>query len=89
MPFHYAPPMQVAMQPVALLGPDLGRIVWPLLQLGFLGCVAWRIFPHPLAVIFSLLMLLGAAGTAGYTVRLQTKEDVEDAIIMAELEEKD
>ena len=53
MPFHYAPPMQVAMQPVALLGPDLGRIVWPLLQLGFLGCVAWRIFPHPLAVIFA------------------------------------
>ena len=34
-------------------------------------------------------MLLGAAGTAGYTVRLQTDEDVEDAIIMAELEDKE
>ena len=56
---------------------------------GFFSSLGGLIADHPLAVIFSLLMLLGAAGTAGYAVRLQTKEDVEDAIIMAELEEKD
>ena len=56
---------------------------------GFFSSLGGLVADHPLAVIFSLLMLLGAAGTAGYTVRLQTEEDVDDAIIMAELEEKD
>jgi hypothetical protein len=55
---------------------------------GFFSSLGSLIADHPFAVIFSLLMLLGAAGTAGYAVRLQTEEDVEDAIIVAELEEK-
>ena len=55
---------------------------------GFISSLGNLIADHPFAVIFSLLMLLGAAGTAGYAVRLQNKEDVEDAIIVAELEEK-
>ena len=33
-------------------------------------------------------MLLGAAGTAGYAVRLQTEDDVEDAIIVADMEDQ-
>ena len=56
---------------------------------GFFSSLGGLVADHPLAVIFSLLMLLGAAGTAGYTVRLQTEEDVDDAIIMAELEDKE
>jgi len=32
--------------------------------------------------------MVDAAGTAGYAVRLQTEEDIEDAIIVAELEDK-
>lgn len=32
--------------------------------------------------------VVDAAGTAGYAVRLQTEEDIEDAIIVAELEDK-
>ena len=43
---------------------------------------------HPFAVIFSLLMLIGVAGTAGYAVRLQTEDDVEDAVLVAELDDK-
>ena len=55
---------------------------------GFFSSIGSLIVDHPFAVIFSLLMLLGAAGTAGYAVRLQTEDDVEDAIIVAELEDK-
>ena len=55
---------------------------------GFFSSLGSLIADHPFAVIFSLLMLLGAAGTAGYAVRLQTEEDAEDAIIEAELEDK-
>ena len=55
---------------------------------GFFSSLGSLITDHPFAVILSLLMFIGAAGTAGYAVRLRTEEDVEDAIIMAELEEK-
>ena len=55
---------------------------------GFFSSLGGLIAEHPFAVIFSLLMLLGAAGAAGYAVRLQTEEDIEDAIIVAELEDK-
>ena len=37
--------------------------------------------------LFSLLMLIGVAGTAGYAVRLQTEDDVEDAVLVAELDD--
>ena len=53
---------------------------------GFFSTLGGIIADHPFAVIFSLLMLIGAAGTAGYAVRLQTEDDVEDAVLVAELE---
>ncbi len=55
---------------------------------GFIATLGELIVEHPFAVIFSLLMLLGAAGTAGYAVRLQTDDDVEDAIIVADMEDQ-
>ena len=55
---------------------------------GFIATLGELILEHPFAVIFSLLMLLGAAGTAGYAVRLQTEDDVEDAIIMGDMEDQ-
>ena len=55
---------------------------------GFIATLGGLIVEHPFAVIFSLLMLLGAAGTAGYAVRLQTEDDVEDAIIVADMEDQ-
>ena len=55
---------------------------------GFIATLGELIVEHPFAVIFSLLMLLGAAGTAGYAVRLQTEDDVEDAIIVADMEDQ-
>ena len=55
---------------------------------GFIATLGELIVEHPFAVIFSLLMLLGAAGTAGYAVRLQTEDDVEDAIIVADVEDQ-
>ena len=55
---------------------------------GFFSTLGGIIADHPFAVIFSLLMLIGVAGTAGYAVRLQTEDDVEDAVLVAELEDK-
>ena len=54
---------------------------------GFFSTLGGIIADHPFAVIFSLLMLIGVAGTAGYAVRLQTEDDVEDAVLVAELED--
>ena len=56
---------------------------------GFFTSFGGLIADHPFAVIITLLMLIGAAGTAGYTVRLQVKEEVEDGILVAELEDKE
>ena len=55
---------------------------------GFFSTLGEIIADHPFAVIFSLLMLIGAAGTVGYAVRLQTEDDIEDAVLVAELEDK-
>ena len=54
---------------------------------GFFSTLGGIIAEHPFAVIFSLLMLIGVAGTAGYAVRLQTEDDVEDAVLVAELDD--
>ena len=54
---------------------------------GFFSTLGGIIVNHPFAVIFSLLMLIGAAGTVGYAVRLQTEDDIEDAVLVAELED--
>ena len=54
---------------------------------GFFSTLGGIIADHPFAVIFSLLMLIGVAGTAGYAVRLQTEDDVEDAVLVAELDD--
>ena len=54
---------------------------------GFFSTLGGIIADHPFAVIFSLLMLIGAAGTVGYAVRLQTEDDIEDAVLVAELED--
>ena len=56
---------------------------------GFFTSFGELIADHPFAVIITLLMLIGAAGTAGYSVRLQSREEVEDGILVAELEDKD
>ncbi len=56
---------------------------------GFFTSFGELIADHPFAVIITLLMLIGAAGTAGYTVRLQSREEVEDGILVAELEDKE
>lgn len=55
---------------------------------GFFSSMGGLVADHPFAVIISLLMLIGAAGTAGYSVRLQTEEDVEEAILLNEDEDK-
>ena len=55
---------------------------------GFFSSLGGVIADHPFAVIITLLMLIGAAGTAGYTVRLQTEEDVEEAVLLNENEDK-
>ena len=49
---------------------------------GFFSSLGGVIADHPFAVIISLLMLIGAAGTVGYTVRLQTEEDAEEAVLL-------
>ena len=49
---------------------------------GFFSSLGGVIADHPFAVIISLLMLIGAAGTMGYTVRLQTEEDAEEAVLL-------
>ena len=54
---------------------------------GFFSTLGGIIADHPFAVIFSLLMLIGAAGTAGYAVRLRTEDDIEDGVLVAELDE--
>jgi len=55
---------------------------------GFFSSLGGVIADHPFAVIISLLMLIGGAGTLGYTVRLQTEEDVEEAVLLNENEDK-
>ena len=51
---------------------------------GFFSSLAGVIADHPFAVIITLVMLIGAAGTVGYSVRLQTEEDVEEAVLLDE-----
>ena len=54
---------------------------------GFFSRMAGVIADHPLAVLIALVMLIGAAGTVGYNVRLQTEEDVEEAVLLDETED--
>ena len=55
---------------------------------GFFSSLGGVIADHPFAVIISLLMLIGVAGSAGYAVRLQTEEEIEEAVLMGEIEGK-
>ena len=51
---------------------------------GFFSSLGGVIADHPFAVIISLLMLIGVAGSAGYAVRLQTEDEIEEAVLMGE-----
>ena len=55
---------------------------------GFFSSLGGVIADHPFAVIISLLMLIGVAGSAGYAVRLQTEDEIEEAVLMGEIEGK-
>ena len=55
---------------------------------GFFSSLGGVIADHPFAVIISLLMLIGVAGSAGYAVRLQTEDEIEEAVLVGEIEGK-
>ena len=55
---------------------------------GFFSSLGKFIGDYTFAVLLSIILMLGAAGTIGYTVRLKVEEDALDAIVLKEYEEE-